>query len=121
MALTKEQFLAAKDRLKRSTIQVPELGDVVVRELTTSQRGRLELMLSKDYGGKVEELQNIISLVCVYGIMNGAGPMFTEKDLETVGEMPSSITQPIYDEVLKISKLDEVAKEAAKKNSKASR
>jgi len=118
MALTKEQFFKTAARLQTATVDVPELGAVTVRELNTAQRGQLEANMQSDENAT---LASIRPWVVSMSVMNGEGLMFTAADIPTIGELPSSVTSPIFDRVIELSGYSAADRADLEKNSETSR
>ena len=118
MALTKEQFLGTASQLKTDVVDVPELGKVTVRELTTAQRGQLEADMHTNENATFAAMR---PWVVAMSVMNGDGLMFEPKDVDAIGGLPASVTTPIFDRVLAMSGLTAKDREELEKKSEPSR
>jgi hypothetical protein len=113
--LTRDEILS-KAVLKRETVTVPDLGgDVILQEMSGTQRDAWEQSLqSRDKQGN---LVNARAKLVVATLVNEDGTrMFSDDDVDCVGEIPFSVLDRICDVALRLNHLRPQDVEEAKKN-----
>jgi len=110
--LTKEQILSAQD-LKTETLRIPEWGgDVIVRTITGRERDNFEKQLTQE-----GNLENIRAKFVAATVVDEQGNLlFTEKDIEALGNKRASALDKIFALGRKLSGLREEDVEELTKN-----
>jgi len=116
--LTRDQILAAED-LARETVDVPEWGEgaqVLVRELTAAEREQhYYLMVGDDDKVDVKRAVGFRQRLCAWAIIGEDGEqLFTQDDVDALGEKSSQALDRIADVVRRLSKIGERTEELAK-------
>lgn len=104
MALTRDQILQAED-LTKIEVQVPEWkGSVWVRMLTGKERDELESFW--DSAKKKGEFTDARATVASLTICDERGErLFSDKDIQVLGQKSSAALQRVFDEALKLNRL----------------
>jgi len=110
----RSRFLAARGTLKRVVVNVPELGEVTVQELTAAQRASIEELMFRDKGN---ERQWKLALV-VRSVVDPENflPVFEDNDIKGLGELPARTIDPIFRVAFKLSGMGEDGVEEAQGN-----
>jgi hypothetical protein len=137
MALSRDQILATKGRLKTQTVHVPEWADggddeVIVRELTGSERDAFEASLSvqrpvfgPDKGAaqrmeSIPDLENLRAKLVAKVIVDAQGVrVFQDTDIFALGELSASALQRVFDVAQELSGMNAEAETDAEGNSEA--
>lgn len=117
--LTREQILAAMD-LKIESVDVPEWGGTVyVRNMTGRARDQFESSRYKLIGEKIEILhQNTRAALLAASLCDSKGTlMFSEKDVEALGEKNGAVLDRLFDVAQRLSGLRQKDAEEKLKNS----
>lgn len=115
MTLTKEQILDADD-LKATSVPVPEWGgEVRVRVMTSSERDRF-VVTSTNGAGKFS-MDGATARLCGLCLVDDAGArLFTERELQKLGEKSSQAMQRVFDAACELNGLSEEGRGAVEKN-----
>lgn len=112
--LTKEQILSANDR-DTKTINVPKWGgDVIISVMSSKAKDAFEASILDGKGNT--NLKNVRAKLVAACIVDETGKlMFSESDIEKLGEKSAVSLDLIYMECLKLNKVgDEEIEELAK-------
>lgn len=106
-SLSKGDFFAAQGRLRRQTVHVPELGgDVIVTELTGAERDAFESSTITDKKRGTQDLSNLRAKLLARALVDEGGTrMFADDDAEALGQLGSSILDPLFDVAQRLSAL----------------
>lgn len=107
--LSKEALLAARQR-PTETVPVPELGgDVVLRGLSGRERDAFEESLFVQKGKKRERnMANVRArLVALCAVDDQGSRLFTDADVELIGEMRADVVDRLFDVAQRLSGLRE--------------
>ena len=101
--LSRDAFLAPRS-LKRETVQTSE-GPINVQELTGKERDAFERSCVKRDGKKTtEDFVNVRAKLLVLAVRDDNWDrLLTDADLENVGRLPASFTQPVFEAAAKLS------------------
>ena len=122
-ALTREQILGADD-LKTESVKVPEWGgQVVVRELTGTERDTWESSVVKTNGTRVTiDSQNMRAKLAALCIVDDDGKrLFTEKDVVKLGKKSAAALDRVTDVARRLSRIGEDELEKLGKASRSTR
>ena len=122
-ALTREQILGADD-LKTESVKVPEWGgQVVVRELTGTERDTWESSVVKTHGTRVTiDSQNMRAKLAALCIVDDDGKrLFTEKDVVKLGKKSAAALDRVTDVARRLSRIGEDELEKLGKASRSTR
>jgi hypothetical protein len=123
--LTKEQIKSASDR-PREFVPVPEwcpAGEtfdpskhgVYVGTMSGRQRDRFEARIVADRDSGNSDWR---ALLAVYAVQDAEGkPLFTDADIEWLGDKGYSALQPIFDAAVRLNKLSQTDQQELVKNS----
>ena len=117
-SLTREQILAAIDQ-KIEAVAVPEWnGTVYVRNLTGKARDRFERSRFKLVGKEVEVIhENTRASLLAASLCNEQGLLlFTEADIEALGEKNGAVLDRLFDVAQRLSGLRKEDVEVRAKN-----
>lgn len=109
MPLTRDQILQVPD-LVTEEVSVPEWGGtVLVKTLTGAERDRLEATIVSMNGKKTTtNLKNLRAKMCVASCVDEEGkPLFTEKDVEALGNKSAAALQRVFEVGMRLSGLSE--------------
>ncbi len=118
MTLTRDDILSAED-LKSERVQVPEWGgEVIVRELTGTERDEYESSLVTIKGTKTEvNSRNMrAKLVALSLVDDGGNRLFTHEDIKALGLKSASALDRVVDVAKRISRIAEDDLEEAGKD-----
>jgi len=116
MALDKATLLASV-RLKTETITIDGLGEIRVRELSGGERDR---WVGRNFDVATGEVKPDAigtlrpSLVAMVLIDDAGNRMFSDAEVNLVGQLPSDVLDQLYSAAAQLSGLDAVARAAAK-------
>lgn len=116
--LTRDQILSAPD-LQTEDVEVGEWGGVVrVRGLTGAQRDAYEASIVKQVNGKPRmDMENMRAKLVALCIVDEAGnPLFTQADVEKLGQKSGAALQRVFEVAQRLSGLAPEAVEEALKN-----
>jgi len=119
--LTRDAILAAA-ALKTEEADVPEWGGVVlVRELRGRERDEWEASLAVQRGRQmVPDVANMRAKLVARSIVGGdLEPVFTQADVNALGELSAAALDRVFEVASRLSGLDEKDLEAASGNSGA--
>lgn len=112
--LTRQQILEAND-LPREEVQTPEWGgSVFVRTMNGKERDAFEVRHRQD-GDKNWRARFAATIICD----EKGAPLFTEADVEALGEKSWAVLDRIFDAGTELSKVSSAAIEALRGNSNA--
>ena len=113
--MNKSEFLLqAKGLIKTKEVATP-IGTLTVRGMSAGARDNFEQTIAFA-NAKGELPKNIRAIIAVACVLDEAGkPMFTEKDIVDLAELPTDVLDPILNAALELSALTPEAIEAAKK------
>lgn len=97
--LTRDEILARSGKLKVERVRVPEFGgDVLVRELTARQRDEFDESNIKGRGKNMQVvLKNMRAKLVARSVVDEDGrQVFTEADIEAMGELPAAGLEKIF-------------------------
>lgn len=114
MSIDKAAILAAaKKPPKMEEVDIPDLGTVFVKVMSSRERDKWEEFNSKNGVFKSFRPRLMIATVC-----NADGsPMFTDAELPELGELPSTVVDPIWEVAKRINGLTPDDVKALEKNS----
>jgi hypothetical protein len=128
MTLSRDQILAAND-LEVREVDVPEWGGTVkVRALNGAERDRFEASLRKERrraDGKegtevVANTDNMRAKLVARAVVDDDGKrVFTDADINALGEKSALVLDRLFDVVSDLSGLSDTAAEEAEKNSES--
>lgn len=128
MTLSRDQILAAND-LEVREVDVPEWGGTVkVRPLNGAERDRFEASLRKERrraDGKegtevVANTDNMRAKLVARAVVDDDGKrVFTDADINALGEKSALVLDRLFDVVSDLSGLSDTAAEEAEKNSES--
>jgi hypothetical protein len=98
-------------------VEVPTLdGAVYVRMLTAAEKDRFEAASVRYVDGKAEAcLENVRArLVGLCACNEGGGRLFTDDDVDSLGDLPASLIDPIFEAAQKVNGMGRSREEAAK-------
>jgi hypothetical protein len=119
--LNREQFLS-KRPLRTETVDVPELGEgaqVIVSEMTARARDAYERSLV-DLRGKTPRpmLENVRAKLVARCVVDESGaPLFTEADVEAVGDTSAAAMDRLYAAAQRLNGMTKADEEELVKNS----
>lgn len=116
--LTKDEILAIND-LPVEDVFIPEWNAYVrVRGLTGAQRDAYEASIVKNVGGKpVMNTENMRAKLVALCVVDEEGkPLFTQADVEKLGQKSGAALQRIFEVAQRLSGLGAEAVEEAAKN-----
>lgn len=119
--LTKEQILAAKD-LNTETVSVPEWGgDVVIRELTGSERDTFEQTTYVRNGKNFEvNMKDMRARLCSMCIVDADGKrMFSDGEIKSLSGKSSRALDRVFSACSKLNGLGKDDQDELSKNSVA--
>lgn len=114
--LNRNQILAAPDQSAGlTTIEVPEWGgEVSIRVMTGRERDRFETAFSKDPGN------NLRARLVALCVADEAGrPIFTEVDVQALGEKNANALHRVFEAALKANSIGKKDVAEVEKNSGA--
>lgn len=108
---TRELFFQKRERA-RKLIDAPELGagvKVLIQQPSALERGQLETSLRDSKGGtKLQRLAQIRERVAVLCCINEDGTkLFSEGDVQLLGQLPASLLERIVREYQEMSLTDD--------------
>src|SRR4051794_27746014 len=105
MSLDKAALLAGR-KLKQEKVDVPELGGAVyVRMMTGNERDEYDGEIY-DYNQRGKRFENFRARLLVRCLCDEAGTlMFAPSDAAAVGELPPSITLPLFEVATRLNRL----------------
>lgn len=110
--LSKEQLLGA--RLKRKKVKVAG-GEILIQEFTTSDRETFELLAMKmTKGGEAKNMK--AKLISLSIIKEDGKRYFGDDEIGAISQMPSTITETLFNEILAINGMANDALEVAEGN-----
>ena len=110
----RSRFLASRGNLKRQVVNVPDLGEVTVQELTAAARASIEELMFRD---KVNAGQWKLALVVRSVVDAETGvPVFADEDIKGLGELPARTIDPLFRAAFKLSGMGEDGVEEAQGN-----
>lgn len=117
MALTGEQLLQAK--LPQEVLQIPGLGEVYVRGMTGKELNQWQQeMLHRRKESKADLDPHYSASIAIRVACDENGKrLFTDKQLESVSNLPAFVTEPISDCGARLSGMGAAAREEIAKNS----
>ncbi len=121
--LTRAQILSAED-LKSERVKIPEWdGEVIVRELTGTERDHYEASVVKTNGMQVSiDSSNMrAKLVALSCVDKEGARLFTEEDVVALGKKAASALDRIVDVARRLSRIGEEELESLGKPSKSTR
>ena len=118
--LTREQILAAEaDAPRTEDVDVPEWGGTVrVKAISGDERDRFDLFREQQAskGSDVGVRAFLVAMACVG---EDGKPLFTPKDVKTLGEKSYRALDRVFDKACEVNGLGAKAIEDAVKNSEA--
>lgn len=118
--VNRSDFLGlTKKPRKIKLIEIENFGRVHVRALTTSERDKLEATFVKSGKGGRQKVDTVDmrAKTIQAGLINPDGTlMFSVNEIPEIGKLPAIISDQIYDEILKLSRMDRDAVEEEEKN-----
>lgn len=121
--LTREEFLAAKSLLKRETVPIDGLGDVLIREPNATEKSQYEnsLIKTKTVGGQLQvdtDFDDRDARLVAKCVINEDGTrMFSDEDVIEIGLVSGKIVSMIAKKIEKLGGMTPKAVENAEKNS----
>lgn len=118
--MTKDEFFKLATP-RTETINVPRLGDVIVRELTAEERDAYEAGIVVRRGKSVEaNLQNLRAKLVALTVVDDAGVrVFADKDISAIGRLGSGVIDPLYAVAARLSGITQKDAEELAGNSEA--
>lgn len=110
--LTREQILAKRQDLPRETVEIDGLGQVCIRTMTATERGKLIEAQKKLNGADAMPLLAAASLCDESGAL-----LFTAEHLPMLGELPAKTLDAIGLHAMRINGMNAEAVDDAKKDS----
>lgn len=108
--LSKADFMKLKPGIK--TLEIPELGDVFIKQLTAAEREGLEKKMQEQV-----EKNGIRATIFIYSVCDENGVLeFSDDDLEMVKGFPVNIVAKVYDFSSEINSLQAKNQEELAKN-----
>ncbi|WP_201555782.1 hypothetical protein [Psychrobacter sp. 72-O-c] len=108
--LSKADFIKLKTTVK--PLDIPELGEVFIKEMTAAEREGLEHLMQKEV-----ETKGVRATIFVYSVCDADGVLeFNDDDIELVKSFPAAIVSKVYDFSSKLNALQPEGKEDAAKN-----
>ncbi|MBT8199581.1 MAG: phage tail assembly chaperone [Acidimicrobiia bacterium] len=106
MLLTRDQILSAEDR-PTSDVDVPEWGGTVrIRSLSGAERARIESESQQRSDGKTVRMDGLRELyVSLSAIGEDGERLFTEKDVEELGNKSAAALDRVMDAVIELNAL----------------
>lgn len=98
--LTREDILAARGKIKRETVTVPELGGaVIIQGMRGVDRDEFETSLFVGEGkDRKVDAKNLRARLCVKCIVNEQGErLFSDEDAAALGEIDASALDKMFD------------------------
>jgi hypothetical protein len=99
MTLTRDQFLAAADKVKRPTrsVAIPALGgDVIIQGLTVGERTAFE-QSCLDKKGKFSPRQMRERLIGECLVQEDGSKILADGDLGILTRLPAGVIEPLFD------------------------
>lgn len=102
-SLSREAFLAPRT-LKRERVETID-GPVVVQELTAKERDAFERSCVKPDGKKTkDDMTNLRAKLLILAVRDDNGDrLLQDGDLESVGRLPASVVQPLFEAAARLS------------------
>lgn len=108
--LSKADFMQLKTSVK--PLDIPEIGEVYIKEMTAAEREGLEHLMQKEVDTK-----GVRATIFVYSVCNADGLLeFNDDDIELVKGFPAAIVSKVYDFSSKLNALQPEGKDDAAKN-----
>ena len=109
--LNREAFLKPAT-VQQDTVHIPELGgDVIVRGMTARTRSQFESHFSTAAGKPIpsrhREMRERLVIACC--IDEDGNALFTAEDVETLGNLPATIIEPLVDAAQRVCGMTKVA------------
>lgn len=121
MGMLGRDAILGVDDLTREKMPTPEWGVdafVYVRELTGTERGAFESMMSGKH--QSERLSKFRAALCVFGICDESGKsIFTMEDVDALSAKSSAPLDRCFDKIRALSGMTRTEVEAIEKNSEA--
>lgn len=119
--LSRGDFFKKRDRA-RKIVELPELGGkIIVQAPSALERGLIEAWLQNKTGGtrneRVARLREKVTIMCC--IHEDGAKMFTEADMDLLGQMPAVVLERILRAYQELSLTDDVDLETLAGNSEA--
>lgn len=87
-------------QLKTKIVQL-ENGEVMIKEFTTASREQFEMLAVKMQSGAAKNMKaKLISMSCVN---EDGSRIFGDDEIDKISQMPSSITEVLFNEILNIN------------------
>jgi len=113
---TKSKILGLKLTVPQEKVNVPGVGDVTVRGLTAAGRDSWEQRIFNSKGKTVRNIRASLVCLCLY---ENDSAIFTESDIEQLGELPAQVVDRLYDIASKLSGMTKDDKVVMEKNSES--
>lgn len=94
--------------LKTKSVKL-ETGTVLIQEFTTADREKFEVLALGMRTGKSKNFKSQLIAISVMG-ENGSR-MFGDTDIDQITQLPTTVTQPIFDQILVLNGMDEEAED----------
>ena len=109
--LNKEALLGIK--LKTNTVELSE-GSVIIREFTTSDREKFELLALKAQEGQAKNLK--AQLIVISLVNENGSRVFGDDEVDKISQMPSTVTEKLFNSILELNSMNSDAVEVAEGN-----
>lgn len=86
--------------LKTRSVKL-ETGTVLIQEFTTSDREKFEVLAMDMQKGKAKNLK--AQLIAISVMSENGSRMFGDTDIDQITQMPSTVTEKLFNEILSLN------------------